>query len=507
VKDEVSDRKIIEYDGWHKTKLAGYFNFAYDAYNNDFKVRYSTSNGATPIMKEAGNLFMEKSRYWQQLLKIDNLEFGKLDFLPINQDSFPSLRLVIPLYLNAGNFKNTILWYVPTNEFINRIPARYQEIVKKYYKPVEYYVAPESPKFPDEIEMIKEKYLNKIKESLTKFPTLELSWDELKQLGISKITDKSHKVINDDEYLYFQTKTIFEIKPFMKAKLSEYGIDTNLLKILIKSPIYVSATHIGGSPEETKKIDWSPDLSDFSKSDPVSVTVVSDEFVDGEWNKNSTNLSFTIIPDYLKTEFDDDIVELLFESHTSSLNKTDYKNSKVWLTVTSLLIPVHVTLGNKKEIEGNRYSDIIFWFFPNEEFLNKLPRKYATSIRKELKLISDLKTGRISQEEACKGMESDESYFNICGMNSRILENLTIAPNPWTKGDLKIEFKLKENRKLNISMHDINGNIVYTYCNEKNYQSGEININIPKNNLSNGMFYFVVCTNREEILFEKIIVE
>ncbi|MFH1052181.1 MAG: T9SS type A sorting domain-containing protein [bacterium] len=505
--------EIIKYSGFDKLKPSGAFPLFTISVNDDFHARSSINYGTSLIFEsdKTDNIVYESTnKYLKDLLEEKGSIFIKeLDFLPIDKKKHPIPRKLVPVYIyceaNEENTANTTLWYLPTEEFHSKLPERYKNVVNSYYDISEKFKVPENYQLPDEKKPIRDKYLSMIKNRIANIPSIELSWDELENLGIKKEKNTGLDFIKDDIFLRYRTKTLLELTPKIKPLVFKFGIDTNLSKILISANLYISSSHIG-SDQKDNSIDWSPDTTDYSKSDPVSITLITDIYENGRWDKNRVRLSTTIIPDKYKDNLNYDIAELLFETHQNYLDNPDFSKSKEWLSIASVLIPVHVNLGNKNEIDGNKFSDIMFWFFPNEEFLNKLPKNYADRIRTELGIILDVQSGKTTFEEACKGFK-DESLFNICQLKSGALSNLKVFPNPSKGKEININFLLTEKRNVTISIHDLQGNLVQTISPQGQYNTGEVKVKTSGRELSQGLYQIVIYSDKDEMLTTKLIVE
>ncbi len=494
----------LKYNGWHKTKPAKYYPIALDANNGGSVgfVRYSSSFSSPALIKNNSyKLFQDKSDYLKYLGKMKVLNYRDWEFLPINEDSFPATRLLVPLHLATDKLPNTILWYVPTKEFVDKLPERYKKIVSENYQIVDYLVTPDSPDKPDEKEQIKEKYLKKIKEKFLNIPTVDLNWDELANLGITK----HDRTTEDSEFLKYKFESLFELKPEIMEMAYQMGIDTNYDFVLIKTFQMVSANKIGTYGNESD-FEWSGDTSKYSKTVPCAVTVVNDLFEIDHWREGDGSSWMCHIPFFLKDKFSDDIIGLLGDAHQKVENDPNYVNSKEWMSVSSLLIPVHVNLGNRNETDGNIFSDIMFWFFPNEEFLNKLPKKYADRIRTELGIILDVQSGKTTFEEACKGFKN-ESLFNICQLKSGALSNLYVFPNPSKGKEININFLLTEKRNVIVSIHDLQGNLVQTISPKGQFNIGEVKVKTSGRELSQGLYQVVIYSDKDEMITTKLIVE
>ena len=88
------------------------------------------------------------------------------------------------------------------------------------------------------------------------------------------------------------------------------------------------------------------------------------------------------------------------------------------------------------------------------------------------------------------------------------LENETktkVYPNPVTEKDFKVEFSLLENADLNIILIDVNGRLVKELYNGKGTEGDNI-FSFNKGDLTNGVFFLTIKSNRQIIRNEKIVI-
>ena len=149
-------------------------------------------------------------------------------------------------------------------------------------------------------------------------------------------------------------------------------------------------------------------------------------------------------------------------------------------------------------------TNFIFWFYPNEEFLDALPERYSVNLRKELEVKKLLETGALDIFDACKGLDNDVSVFGLCRQSAGAIQFDNLYPNP-DKEMTKLSFTLLENRYLNICVYDINGKIIVVLVNNKLYQSGSHEIDVLMNKLSVGVNYLIIKTDKNETIVKRIL--
>jgi hypothetical protein len=88
--------------------------------------------------------------------------------------------------------------------------------------------------------------------------------------------------------------------------------------------------------------------------------------------------------------------------------------------------------------------------------------------------------------------------------DKKLFRSVVIAPNPATD-HFELIFTLSEDRDLNISIYDSNGNIVLEPAKGINYKAGENRIDIQTNMLMSGI-YFCRLQSEIEVDTEKLMI-
>jgi len=154
----------------------------------------------------------------------------------------------------------------------------------------------------------------------------------------------------------------------------------------------------------------------------------------------------------------------------------------------------------------------IFWFYPTEEFFNKLPDSIGIPMSKEFKvnvkpaleygfsitkgvLISD--TNVLSQKESVKSKPEEAvpcQYFPSFCEGLPGLDNLNVYPNP-TSGELNLEILLSEGKTIDYRIFDLSGRLMVDDVERKKYDgAGQYNQKMDLGHLENG-FYLLVLTD------------
>jgi hypothetical protein len=82
--------------------------------------------------------------------------------------------------------------------------------------------------------------------------------------------------------------------------------------------------------------------------------------------------------------------------------------------------------------------------------------------------------------------------------DKKLFKSVVIAPNPATD-HFELIFTLSEDKDLNISIYDSNGNIVLEPAKGINYKAGENRIDIQTNMLMSGIYF---CRLQADIEFD-----
>lgn len=141
--------------------------------------------------------------------------------------------------------------------------------------------------------------------------------------------------------------------------------------------------------------------------------------------------------------------------------------------------------------------EIIFWFAPTEEFINALPERYSETLRKELEVIKAIDNGTKTKEEACKGYEFKETFFNICVESSNVIHEANVSPNP-TIGFATIKFRLNEPRKVRLLLHTSAGKYIRDIESETQRAAGEFEVGLDLSNEPKDIYLISIVTNRGE---------
>ena len=149
--------------------------------------------------------------------------------------------------------------------------------------------------------------------------------------------------------------------------------------------------------------------------------------------------------------------------------------------------------------------DCYLWFIPNEEFLNAIPERYAAPIRKELKILSELKKNEIAYESACKGLSDQESFFDVCRMQSESIAELNLYPNP-AINETTVSFIVLRENTYTVSLHDISGKFIKNLIQPSKYNLGTKEIKVSLGNLKTGMYLVAISSESGEHAMKRLII-
>lgn len=157
-------------------------------------------------------------------------------------------------------------------------------------------------------------------------------------------------------------------------------------------------------------------------------------------------------------------------------------------------------------------QDCIFWIFPNDRFLNCLPREIGEPMRKERnyqlkRMDPNFVTkidGRISigASESKKGSVNEAIEPVPCVYFSNLCESLpgldyvNLFPNPATD-KLNIDLVLVKAKKIRFRVIDLGGRVITDYGSPENFnEGGQYKHQIDISNLQSGL-YVLVMTDEE----------
>ncbi len=149
--------------------------------------------------------------------------------------------------------------------------------------------------------------------------------------------------------------------------------------------------------------------------------------------------------------------------------------------------------------------EFLLWFTPNKEFTSALPGRYRDQLASELHALAEVETRCIPAEQACKAVKGDSPFFDLCRRESGALLGVSISPNP-ARDNAECTFTLKDQRDINISLHDLNGRFVRTMIFNELKPSGENKVPLMLEGVPAGAYLLAIRTERGEQAVQQLVV-
>ncbi|MBL7974616.1 MAG: T9SS type A sorting domain-containing protein [Candidatus Kapabacteria bacterium] len=170
----------------------------------------------------------------------------------------------------------------------------------------------------------------------------------------------------------------------------------------------------------------------------------------------------------------------------------------------SKLIPVRI----QHAVPNSGSAEIILWYYPTDEFISKLPSRYADQIRKESERIEQIEqknekdsgTATIQQRYA-----GEYQYTDVARSRSGAVEILSVGPNP-ARENATLRYKVSEPRTVHIVLYDMQGAKVAELATANAY-TGETEAQLQLNNLASGAYLITLVTDRGEQAIQRLIIQ
>ncbi|MBN1181269.1 MAG: T9SS type A sorting domain-containing protein [Bacteroidales bacterium] len=146
-----------------------------------------------------------------------------------------------------------------------------------------------------------------------------------------------------------------------------------------------------------------------------------------------------------------------------------------------LLIPVLMPLN---EYIAERNYNLVFWYFPTDEFVAALPERIRNDLKYELETINN---SRSENPSSC-------NYFEVC-KSTLNLDNFNVFPNP-ANYSITIEFEALEELKGNISLVNISGVELKMLVSNSSFTSGKNNFQVDISGVTPGIYIISVNTDK-----------
>ncbi len=436
--------------------------------------------------------------------KIEGFDIAKSEYFDvsyINDQYNTIINSFIPVYIfnkiKTGN-EHHILWFAPTEELIERLPERYQDMILNRYDLIEdNYIVPDDVKLAFEKKWKKDKEqkddeLDFVPKRIAGIEKLELTWDELKKIGI-RIED-GKLVSNGQEWYFTKNKERGYLK-ILREKKYPTNIDSGIFRI--KSMIDTISFEL--SHEKPLKYEnW--DMKNGAEIFPVAITILHNNM--GYTDENGQVSKFV-----RSTEYVEDKNPLL--DKYADTDDLLYNGNHGFQSKLKLLIPVNIKFGEHIVKDSSKYKNatINYWFFATEEFVELLPDRYRIPIMKELKMISNVEEGSMSYEDACSALKG-ESYFGLCTMESENIKNLKIYPNPSFDGEFNLKFDLLKTCKLSFDVYSTDGEKIANIDGMLHHEMNDLVLVLELgDSISNGVYLLSISTDIGDMITTKIIIE
>ncbi len=157
------------------------------------------------------------------------------------------------------------------------------------------------------------------------------------------------------------------------------------------------------------------------------------------------------------------------------------KNNRNTSGICNTLIPVLLPVS---DFIANRKYALVLWYYPSDEFLKALPKRYSNDIKAEIEYInSDEKTGQPS----C-------TYFEAC-KSTLITNELKIFPNPATT-NATLEFTLLADVNGKILLVNIGGVELRLLIPQTRFLAGFNSFNLNLNDVIPGIYLVSIITDK-----------
>lgn len=149
--------------------------------------------------------------------------------------------------------------------------------------------------------------------------------------------------------------------------------------------------------------------------------------------------------------------------------------------IMNILVPVRV---NVSKIAGKYHQDMICWYYPDKDFLNSLPDRIGSGMKRELDIIT----------KGSKGSSASCSYFEVC-KSSLELNNFKVYPNP-ASSSVTVEFDNQEEEIGFISLVNMSGSKIRELVTNTSFLSGHNSFQMNLSGIAPGIYLISVYTKR-----------
>lgn len=345
---------------------------------------------------------------------------------------------------------------------------------------------------------------------------IDLTGDELEQLGIHQtkaggysLTTKlgieyqnpaSLKAVafmsnqpNRKTDMQFRSESIKSIVEKLGGQVSStFGV----LKIAVSIDTFgINSKVINNNSDEQKEI--YPLVITHESFDPSGEKKSQVQFFGNQ--KDSLNVS---------NEYRREIADLFDLYSDTPEDKKDIHN----FPLVGKLIPVRVSLGNV--LQNPSSAEVIYWFYPSQAFVDKLPERYKNQIQTEVRALAALDDFRHNEqadtiyEPWMKPNETGEyKYTDVARSSSGAITISAIGPNP-AHDHTTIFYSLTAERSVSVALYDFSGRLIRTLATSGSVSAGkqhEISVNVGQ--LPSGAYLISLLSDRGEQAIQRLIIQ
>ena len=332
-----------------------------------------------------------------------------------------------------------------------------------------------------------------------------LPWN-IKGLTVFELTDEEFEKlvpnsrINDTTFCIYQEYLAASKEDFDRFKLNESGYNESDLPLAFITESTINTYRFRSDFKKIKIYN----TADYMKKLYVAYSTSSDILHPGHSMYNigkSVLLDSSNIPFFIEyAKFSRNLSKNIYYAYkakdTTEVNRIHIKTREYDNKMFESLIPV------KMKVTPNQ--NMIFWFYPNEEFLSSMPKRYSDDLRHELEIKKKFEAKEITLAEACKGLETQESVFGLCRLSEGAIKFDNLYPNP-DEQLTKLIFILSQNRNVSISLFNVNGNLVKEITKNQPFDTGTHEVNISLDKLPIDIYMIIVRTNENETIVKRLI--
>lgn len=183
-----------------------------------------------------------------------------------------------------------------------------------------------------------------------------------------------------------------------------------------------------------------------------------------------------------------------YSANADSSGKNEPGNAKVNnYAKANNLICVYFEFEPDKN-KQNEKNQIYLWYEPTDALLKLLPKFYVEKLMEEV-------------NSADKPETETERMIPVSTFNpdNAIISSL-LYPNPSPNKFTSLNYVLSISRTVTIALYDIKGNKIKEIASSQFASKGEHNVNIPLENLDEGMYLVMLITDKQDKAIMKLIV-